>query len=61
MQKLHLWFVVVLLLPHPVTAISPPNSSDTTPYRDWIINMKLAERGTNESNSAINKIVLKVN
>lgn len=45
MLKLLIWHVAVLLLSPPVAAISPPSTSDTTPYRDWITNMKVAERG----------------
>jgi hypothetical protein len=45
MLKLHIWLVAVLLLPQPVAAISPSDTSDTTLYHDWIANMKVAERG----------------
>jgi len=45
MLKLFLCLVAVLLLPQPVAAVSPPDPSDTTQYREWITNMKAAQRG----------------
>ncbi|HSR63888.1 MAG TPA: PEP/pyruvate-binding domain-containing protein [Gammaproteobacteria bacterium] len=45
MLKSHICLVAVLLLPFPVAAVSPSSTSDTIPYRDWIADMKAAERG----------------
>lgn len=45
MLKSYICLVAVLLLPQPSVATSPSDTSDTTQYREWIANMKAAERG----------------